>query len=252
MTLKPSSMQHLLGNEEYVDATLTESGKPILGAHVTSALMHGETLATVSPVTFQEVGNGVYRAAMHPLFNEQSSVSAYLTDVVAEGTSPAGLAFSRHGRTGFHFGIPTARVVDVVAQRTITTPQGLISAFEVDVKIESTTFDRLELSAKLTAMGTDGAEHPISVAHYGQGFAAGQQVVTLHFDAGDARMTRMDGDFMVRDLQIFSLGTNTLLSREAAAHNMVFPSITRAQLLKHATFSPSQSELVQEGVLFDD
>jgi hypothetical protein len=252
MTLKPSALQHLLGNEEYVDAKLTEAGVPILGAHLTSQLVHGETLANVAPVTFTELGGGVYRAAMHPSFNEGSSVSAYLTDVVAEGVSPKGVAFARHGRTGFHFGIPTARVSDVLAQRTVTDAQGMISGFEVDVKVESTTLDRLEISAKLTAVGSDGAEHPISVAHYGDAIGAGTQVVTLRFDAGDARMTHMQGDFMLRDLQIFSLGTNTLVSREAAAHNRVFPSIARAQLVKHATFSPSQLELVQEGVLYDD
>jgi hypothetical protein len=252
MTLKPASLQHLLGGEQYVEATLTESGKPIVGAHLTSELIHGEQIQHLAPVTFTEVGGGVYRAALHPLFSERSSTAAYLVDVDADGVAPSGLAFQRHGETGFHFGIPTAQVVDVVAQRQLTNEQGLITAFEVDVKVQSSSADRLEISGKLTAVGSDGIEHPVAIAHFGDVIAPGTQVVTLTFDAGNVRMTRMEGDFMVRDLQIFSLGTNTLFWREQAGHNRVFSRVARTQLVKRTEFSGAQRELVAEGVLFDD
>jgi hypothetical protein len=62
----------------------------------------------------------------------------------------------------------------------------------------------------------------------------------------------MEGDIMVRDLQIFSLGTNTLFWREQAGHNRVFSRVARTQLVKRTEFSGAQRELVAEGVLFDD
>jgi hypothetical protein len=252
LSLRPAALQHLLGGEQYVEATLTEAGKPILGAHLTSELIHGEQIKHLMPVSFTEVGGGVYRAAVHPLFNEGSDTAAYLVDVDADGVAPSGVAFQRHGETGFHFGIPTAQVVDVLAQRQITNSQGLTTAFEVDLKIQSSSLDRLEISGKLTAVGADGVEHPLASAFYGDAFQPGTRVVTLSFDAGNVRMTRLEGDFMVRDLQIYSLGTNTLFSREQAGHNRVFPGIVRDQLVKHEQFSGAQQELVSEGVLFDD
>ncbi len=252
MTLRPSTVEHLLGNQSYVDATLTENGKPITGAHVTSRLIDGETLDDVTPAVFTEIGNGVYRAPLHTLLNDSHKVGAYLTDVVAEGASPSGATFQRHGRTGFHYGIPTARIVGVVSQHTITNPAGLITGFDVDVNVESASLDRLEISGKMTVLGQDGQEHPISIAHTGQAFEAGKQVITLHFDAGNLRLTGAEGDFYVRDLQMFSLGTNTLFHRDLAASNHVFPAIMRASLMKLETLSPAQEQLVNEGTFRND
>jgi hypothetical protein len=252
MTLLPSTLEHLLGNQSYVDATLTENGKPIAGAHVTSRLIDGENLADVTPVVFTEVGNGVYRAPIHTLLTDSNKVGAYLADVVAEGAAPSGAAFQRHGRTGFHYGIPTARILGVVGQHTLTNATGQITGFDVDVNVESASLDRLEISGKLTVQGDDGQERPIAIAHYGTAFEAGQQIVTLHFDAGNVRLTGAEGNFYVRDIQMYSLGTNTLFHRDLAASNHVFPSIARANLMKLQTLSPAQEQLVNEGALRND
>ena len=252
MTLKPSTLEHLLGNQSFVDATLTDGGKPILGAHVTADMISGQSLSQVAPVTFNEIGNGVYRAAVHDVLNEGHATGAYLADVRAEGATPSGVNFFRHGRTGFHYGVPTARISSIGSHRTLTDANGMISAFEVDVNVESMSLDRLEISGKLTAVGADNQEHPISIAHVGQGFDAGSSTVTLHFDAGHARLTGAEGNFYLRDLQLYSLGTNTLFHRDQAADNRVFPNVSRASLTHLTKLTPAQTRLVSDGVFRAD
>jgi hypothetical protein len=252
MKLQPSTLEHLYGNQSSVDATLFDGSTPITGARVVADLVDGETGVTVAPIAFTEIGGGVYRAQLESVLGPSSKVSAYLTDVRAEGTTPAGTAFARHGRTGFHFGVPTARLSGVVAQRTMTDDTGLVSAFEVDVALDSASLDRLEVSAKLTTVGTDGQEHPISIAHTGDAYDAGHHVVTLHFDAGQLRLTKAEGNFMVRELSLFSLGTNTLFHRELSGENRAFTGIARASLRPLATLTAAQAQLVTDGVLSND
>ena len=144
MKLKPSTLEHLLGNQSFVDATLMEGAAPVTGAHVVADLVDGETGDAVAPIAFTEIGGGVYRAAIDSVLNGSSKIAPYLTDVRADGTTPSGAAFFRHGRTGFHYGIPSARLNGVLGQRTITDATGLITAFEVDVALQSASLDRLE------------------------------------------------------------------------------------------------------------
>ncbi len=252
MTLAPSTLEHLLGNESTIDATLMESGVPITGAHVVAQLFDGETGAPVAPMTFTEVGSGVYRAPLHTVLGSSNRPSAYLADVTVDGTSPKGLAFLRQGRTGFHFGIPSARLNGVVAQRTLTDTSGMITGFEVDVAVESVSLDRLEITGKLTTVGADGLERPVSIAQTGDAYDAGNHVVTLHFDAGQLRLTRAEGDFMIRNLSLYSLGTDTLFHRDLAAGNLGFTGITRTALKPLPALTPGQQQLVTEGALFND
>ena len=252
MKLKPSTLEHLLGNQSFVDATLTEGPAPVTGAHVVADLVDGETGATVAPIAFTEVGGGVYRAAIHSVLGGSSKIAPYLTDVRADGTTPSGAAFFRHGRTGFHFGIPSARLNGLLGQRTLTDDKGLVTAFEVDVALQSASLDRLEISAKLTTVGADGQEHPVSIAHTGDAYDAGTHVVTLHFDAGQLRLTKAEGTFSVRELSLYSLGTNTLFHRELAGGNRAFVGVTRAALRPLAALTPAQEQLVADGVLFHD
>jgi hypothetical protein len=252
MSLAPSTLEHLLGNESTIDATLVEGGVPITGAHVVAQLVDGETGAPVAPMSFVEVGSGVYRATLQSVLTGSNRVSAYLADVTVDGTSPKGLAFLRHGRTGFHFGVPSARLNGVVAQRTLTDTSGMITAFEVDVALESVSLDRLEITGKLTTVGADGLERPVSIAQTGDAYDAGNHVVTLHFDAGQLRLTRAEGNFMIRNLSLYSLGTDTLFHRDLAAGNTGFAGIARTALKRLPELTPGQRQLVNEGALFDD
>jgi hypothetical protein len=252
MKLKPSTFEHLYGNQSFVDATLMEGSTPITGAHLVANLVDGETGDTVAPIAFTEMGGGVYRAALQSVLGTGNKVEAYLTDVRADGTSPSGVAFSRQGRTGFHFAVPTATLNGVVAQRVLTDDTGLITGFEVDVALESASVDRLEISAKLTNVGADGLEHPIGIAHTGDAYEAGEHVVTLHFDAGQVRLTRAEGTLLVRELTLFSIGTNALFHRELAAGNKTFPGIVRTSLRPLATLTPAQAQFVSDGMLFND
>ena len=253
MKLRPTTHQHLLGGESFVEARLSEGGHPIVGAAITADLLLAEgQISKVTPVTFTEIGDGVYRAAVHGRLGETNMIGAYLADVRAEGTSPSGLKFSRHGRTGFHYAVPTARITAVRNQRTIKDDTGLISAFEVDVDIESASLDRLEISAKLTVVGGDGQEHPIGIAHVGAGYDTGKHTATLRFEASDLRLTNREGNFYLRDVQMFSLGTNSLFHRELAGANLVFPNVSRIALKRAVELTPAQQQLVEEGRLSAD
>ncbi len=252
MKLVPSTLEHLLGNQSFVDATLLEGGKPITGATVVADMIDGENGNKVSPITFTEIGDGLYRAAIHSVLNGANKSGAYLTDVRATGTSPAGFAFARQGRTGFHYGIPTARIVNLTDHRTLTDENGLVSAFEVDVNVESRSYDRLEISGKLTVVGADGEEHPIAIAHTGQGLDAGSHKVTLHFDAGHVRLTKAEGTFYVRDLQVYSLGTDTLFHRDLGSENRAFANVMRASLRPLTELTPGQGQLVADGVFSNE
>jgi hypothetical protein len=248
MRLKPSTAQHLLGNESSIDVTLTDGAAAIRGARITARLVlpNHDSGATL---VFNEVGDGVYRASLSKPLGSADVTGAYLADIRAEGLTAAGTPFARHGRTGFHYGIPSARVLDITDTRTIKDAAGVIQAFEVDVRLEAASLDRLEVSAKLAMMGADGLEHPVAIAHTGAGFDAGTHTATLRFDASHARLAKADGELFVRDLQMFSLGTNTLFHRELAGKNKSFPTIVRAQLARVGEVSPAIQQLIADGVL---
>lgn len=248
MKLLPSTNQHLLGNEAFVDVTLSEAGVPVVGANVTGHLVQAWSGADSNGVTFQEIGNGVYRTAIHGALAEADAIGAYLTDVRAEGTAPSGRAFLRHGRAGFHYGVPTARVTDVASTRVITNDKGLVTGFEVDVALDSSSLDRLEISGTLATIGPDGAEHPVATAATGAGYDVGHHVATLHFDAGHVRLTGLDGTLVLRHLSVYSLGTNTLFHRSGQSATS-FPSVQRASLAPVAEITPQIAGMIHDGLL---
>ncbi len=250
MTITPSSAEYLLGNTATVDVVLKDGATPITGAKLTSGLLD-EQMNKGGGVTFSEVGGGVYRATITGL-TESSPVGAYLTDVRAEGTTPSGARFLRQGRAGFHFGVPTARLGQVTATREIKDSDGMITAFEVDVPLDAAATDRLEVSGTLTVVGSDGDEHTLAIAHTGDTYDAGHHVVTLRFDAGQVRLTKMEGDFSVRNLQVFSVGTNTLMNRLGAGVQRPFVGIRRDHLVRLAKPTPAVQQLIADHVLYAD
>lgn len=251
MELTPSAAQHLLGNDASIDVFLADNGTTIPGARVTGQLELPDG-ALGPTLTFADLGGGKYRASLTTALGLEHPTGAYTIRVRSEGTTADGRPFLRTGHTGIHYGIPSARIADVGATRVITDGAGNIAAFEVDVKLESASLDRLEVSAMLTAIGADGAEHGVAEAFVGQGFEAGMHTFTLRFDAGHARLTKLEGTYMVRNLKVFSLATNATFHKMGFAANKSFPGVQRMRLAPLAKLNPAMEQLVSEGVLFAD
>jgi hypothetical protein len=248
MVLKPSVVQHLHGGLPLsVDIALDEAGRTVSGAALTGFLVRPDG-SRGPDLAFQEISAGRYRAQLSPYLTRADGPGAYQVDVQAAGKTLAGLPFQRQGRTGFHFGIPTARIDKVSATRIVRDTAGLIEAFEVDVDVESSSLDRLELSAVLAAVGPDGAEHAVAAAHVGAGLDRGRHQLTLRFDAAHAKLTRLEGTYGVRNLTLFSLGTDTMFHR-VAVHPAHFVNIQRAQLAAPKEITPQLKGLIEAGLL---
>lgn len=215
MKMKPSSYELLLGNETTLEIVLNDGDKPIVGARVSSNLLFPD-LSPGQAIAFSEVGNGVYRATVGKEFNKGMPIGAYLADIRAEGMLESGVPFMRHGRTGFHFGVPTAKIADIGTLKPVNDGDGKVKSFDIDVALDVKSFDRLELAGTLAALGADGKEHPVAYAWAGQGLGDGKKTLTLSFDAGYVKLTHLEGPYVLRNLKLFSLGTNTLFMRALA------------------------------------
>jgi hypothetical protein len=248
MKLKPSTLQHLLGNKTTVDVALEDDGKPVTGAVITSRLVDPE-LKNGPRAQFTEVSPGVYRTEVSSLLTESDKTGAWLVDVRAEGKTASGMPFLRHARTGFHFGIPTAQLTGMSPVRIVNDAAGNAVAFETDVTLESKSLDRLEISGTLAAVGADGAEHPVALAFTGAGWDAGTHKVTLRFDAGYVKLTHLEGPYVVRNLKVFSLGTNALFQRVGSGFNTVV-NAPRLDQMAMPVMTPALEHMVTEGILF--
>jgi hypothetical protein len=251
MALRASVAEHLLGNAHAVDMTFADDGHPIAGAVVVGTLL-GPDLEPEGTVTFNEVGNGVYRADTAAALGASPRAGSWLVDVQATGINATGKAVTRTGKVGFHVGVPTASFVGAPALRIVRDSRGSVAWVEADVHIQSASLDRYEVSGMLTALGADGSEHEVAGAQVGLALDAGQTVVTLRFDAGHVRLTRLDGVLALRNLTLFSMGTNTLLQRVSSGFNVMTPSIPRADLAQPSVTTPAIDEMIAEGVLFRD
>ena len=250
MKLKPQTGQHLFGNDQTVDAELWDNGAPVTGARLTGSLVKPDGTPGAK-LSFFEVGGGVYRAIVDTAMTLDDPTGAYRVAVRAEGTNGSGVAFARHGQTGFHFGVPTGRIANVGATRTVTDGSGRISAFEVDVTIESSALDRLELQGALATRGLDGREHLVASSVVAAGYDVGQHTLTLRFDAGHVQLTRLEGDLVLRNVRLFSLGTNTLFHR-TVFHTHTFPAVQRSQLVPLAKLTPQVQGMIHDGILHQD
>lgn len=249
MKMKPSTLQHLYGNTTTVDVMLEDNGAPVTGAKLAVSLVDPE-LKPGNRVQVTEIGGGIYRADVSKSFGVGDRVGAWLVDVRAEGRTAAGTPFLRHGRTGFHFGVPTAKISSVGAVHAITNDKGITTGFAADLELDSASLDRLEISGTLAALGSDGAEHPVALAFSGGGYGAGKHTVTLTFDASYVRMTHLAGPYVLRNVKLFSLGTNTLFQRIGNGENRVV-SGPRLEQLALPKMTPALEQLVTEGTLFD-
>ena len=76
--------------------------------------------------------------------------------------------------------------------------------------------------------------------------APGTSVLTLRFDAGHVALSRLDGSYALRGLQLFSLGTNTLYHRLGRGLELRMPTV-RADELSTPELTPALQNMVDAG-----
>ena len=249
LTAKPSTPELLLGNDAYVDVTLLDGQKPVDGANVVGQLVDPDIHKTID-VTFVSMGAGVYRAAsLGTAFGQPSAAGVWHVFVQADGKSASGQSFRRSTTTGFDFVVPTAQILDASTTRVVRDASGKISGFEVDVTVESKATDRYEVSALLTAVGSDGQEHPLVRAQSADVIDPGTSKLTLHFDAGYAQLTGLEGDYLVRDLLLYSQGVNAPMHRLVAGNGQRFQGVRLVDLAPPTELPPRVVEMQRTGLL---
>jgi hypothetical protein len=248
LTLQASTPELLLGNDAFVDATLLDGNAPVLGAHLVGHLVDPDIHKTVD-VSFTSLGKGVYRATgLGASFVEQSAAGVWHLFVEADGAS-SGRSFSRFATTGFDFVVPTARIADASSTRVIKDASGKTTGFEVDVAVESKATDRYEVSALLTTIDASGQEHPLVRAQTADVVDPGTTKLTLHFDAGLARLTGLEGDYVVRDVMLYSQGVNAPMQRTLAGNGQRFVGVHLSDLAPPVETPPRVFEMQRTGLL---
>lgn len=249
LRLQASTPELLLGNDGSADVTLTAGGKPIQAAHVVGHLVDPSMRRTLD-LTFTPQGHGVWRASgLGAAFDRASAPGVWHVFVEADGATASGQPFRRSASTGFDFAVPTARIADASTTRIVRDASGRITAFEVDVTLESKATDRYEVSAMLTATGADGKEHPLVRAQTADLVAPGTGKLTLRFDAGYARLTGLEGDYQVRDLMLYSQGVDAPMQRMLTGPNVRFTGVRLADLAAPAHLPPRVLEMQRRGLL---
>ncbi|HZI04881.1 MAG TPA: hypothetical protein VEZ71_12705 [Archangium sp.] len=101
-------------------------------------------------------------------------------------------------------------------------------------------------SPKLVATDAQGVERPGAEAQVTDLLGAGTHTLTLRFEAGHAGLSKLDGTYSLRGLQLYSLGTNTLYHRLAKGLDIRMPAV-RASELAAAEVTPAIDGLLRAG-----
>lgn len=249
ITARASTPELLLGNDAAVDVLLADGNTPVLGAHVVGQLVDPQIHESID-LTFTPVGRGVYRATnLGSAFTQATPAGVWHVFVQADGKGANGQSFSRSAQTGFDFVVPTAQILDSSSMRVVKDAAGKTTGFEIDVTVESKATDRYEVSALLTTMGSDGQEHPLVRAQTADVLDPGTAKLTLHFDAGYAQLAGMDGDYMVRDLMLYSQGVNAPMHRLVTGNGLRFQGVRIADLAPPVEMPPRIFEMQRNGLL---
>jgi hypothetical protein len=176
---------------------------------------------------------------------ERDEAGAWVLEVRAVG-SAGGQAFDRLAQTAFGFAVPTARIDSVGRTRLVRDAGGKVAALEVDVVLESQAVDRYEVTGTLVATDAQGVERPVAEAQVTDQLGAGSHTLTLRFEAGHAALSRLDGTYALRGLQLYSLGTNTLYHRLGKGLDLRFPAV-RASELAASERTPGIEHMLQAG-----
>jgi hypothetical protein len=242
LSLTASAMQLFPGGDGYVTVGV-QADVPVERVRYEAALYTpGFERDRVVPVV--KVGNE-YRAMVSRVMSEKDAPGAWVLEVRAVG-SAGGQEFDRLGQTAFGFAVPTARIDSVGRARAVRDAGGKVTALEVDVVLESQALDRYEVSGTLVATDPKGVERPVAEAQVTDQLAAGSHTLTLRFEAGHAGLSKLDGSYALRGLQLYSLGTNTLYHRLGRGLEVRFPAVRLAELAE-AERTPAIEHLLSAG-----
>lgn len=244
MEITPSTGQMLLGENANVSVKLTNAGRAVVGAKLECELVRPDG-SKGAAVPWREVGDGVYEALVSNVLGLSDAIGAYNINVRATGASE-GLKFDRFGYTAMGFAIPTARIDAAGLPRTVGEANA-ITGFEADVNVEAASGDRYEVSATLVATSADGTERPVAETQTTMTLGEGKHKVTLRFDAGHIALTKLDGTYSLRNLRLYSLGTNALYHRLGRGLDVKFPAVRVADLMPLREVTPAIEQMMQDG-----
>ncbi|QSQ22650.1 hypothetical protein JY651_47390 [Pyxidicoccus parkwayensis] len=242
LSLTSSAMQLFPGDDGYVTVGLQSAEKV---DHVRyEAVLYTPRFEKDRVVPVVKVGPE-YRAQVSRAMSERDEPGAWVLEVRAVG-SAGGQAFDRLAQTSFGFAVPTARIDSVGRARLVRGAAGKVAALEVDVVVESAALDRYEVTGTLVATDAKGVERPVAEAQVTDQLGAGTHTLTLRFEAGHAGLSKLDGAYALRGLQLYSLGTNTLYHRLNQGLGVKFPAVRAAELAE-AKVTPAIEHLMREG-----
>jgi hypothetical protein len=226
LSLTASAMQLFPGQEGYVTVDLQSTTR--LEKVRFEATLYNPRFERDREVPVVLVGRE-YRALVSRVLSERDEPGAWVLEVRAVGRSE-GKDFDRLAQTAVGFAVPTARIVSAGRPRLVRDAAGKVAAFEVDVALESQTRDRYEVSGTLVATDRRGVERPVAEAQVTDQLGEGAHTLTLRFDAGHAGLSRLEGAYALRELRLFSLGTNTLYHRLGRGLELRMPAVNVAEL----------------------
>ena len=242
LSLTASALQLFPGSDGYVTVGVT-SAEPV--KHVRyEASLYNPRFERVRTVPVVKAGNE-YRAMVSRVMDERDEPGAWVLEVRAVGNA-GGQDFDRLGQTAFGFAVPTARIASAGRTRLVREAGGKVTALELDVVLESQALDRYEVTGTLVATDAQGVERPVAEAQVTDLLGAGTHTLTLRFEAGHAGLSKLDGTYSLRGLQLYSLGTNTLYHRLAKGLDIRMPAV-RASELAAAEVTPAIDGLLRAG-----
>ncbi|WNG27561.1 hypothetical protein F0U62_28715 [Cystobacter fuscus] len=225
LSLTASAMQFFPGEEGYVTVDLHSTAR--LEKVRFEATLYNPRFEKDRTVPVVRVGQE-YRALVSRVLSERDEPGAWVLEVRATGRSEGG-DFDRLAQTSVGFAVPTARIVSAGRPRLVRDAAGKVAAFEVDVELESQARDRYEVSGTLVATDRQGGERPVAEAQVTDQLGVGSHTVTLRFDAGHVGLSRMEGAYALRELRLFSLGTNALYHRLGRGLELRMPAASVAE-----------------------
>jgi hypothetical protein len=240
LSLTASAMQLFPGDDVHVKVGL--GAERTEGVRIEAAL-YNPRFERDRAVPVVQV-DGEYRALVSSVLTERDEPGAWVLEVRATGTSN-GRAFDRLAQTAVGFVVPTARITSAGNTRLVRDESGKVKAFEVDVVVESQARDRYEVTGSLVATNLR-KELPLAEAQVTDQLGEGTHTLTLRFDAGQVGLSHVGGAYSLRDLRLFSLGTNTLYHRLGKALELSMPEAALEELAA-PEMTPALKQMVDEG-----
>lgn len=242
----PRELLYSFGDVAEVEYVLDDNGNPIEGANLVAVveLPNGER---VSGLEVTSMGNGHYVAKVPLASADTKHIGAWHVRVKATGVSN-GVEFERDMDNAFQYAPAHARIVSVDSPEIVRGGDGKIDEIKLDLEVDTVVDDRLGASAVLVYKDSTG-EHSVGIAQTSVDLHPGTSTITLHFQATDVALSRLDGPFYVRDIALVSHAFATTQHRLGLGLDLKTAPIVAAELRFPTVFSPAIEESFDLGDL---